>query len=366
MNGRERIKMALARGEPDVVPVWEMAYNEASIVGIARLLIDPANLPEPKLIMDMNDVEKFKLVGGLLAIVRELDLDGVTAVSLAPRERLDAEHMRDALGVVYHLSTVGEPYPVSGPIKDAADLKGFKMRPPEPADFTLLDVLRAAFPDKAVAYHMPATFKLSWTLRGSMEQLLMDYLLDPKLAHGLARMVTDYCFEVIDTAFAKGADFIACEGDLAFNPGPLMSPAHYDEFIGPYHREICERVHRRGGKIVKHSDGNLTPIVPNLIAAGFDGIHPIQPQCMDIGEIKRRFGHQAAILGNIDCAFLLVFGTPEEVRASVRDTIAAAAPGGGYILSSSNSIHPGVKPENYLALVAAAREFGRYPIAFSS
>jgi uroporphyrinogen decarboxylase len=360
MNGRERIMTALRRGVPDTVPVWEMAYNEASIVGIARLLIDPANLPEPKLIMDMDGVEKFKLVGGLLAIVRELDLDGVTAVSLAPRERVDAEHMRDALGVVYHLSSVGEPYPVQGPIKTPDDLKGFQMRPPDDADFTLLDVLRKAFPDKAVAYHMPATFKLSWTLRGSMEALLMDYLLEPQLAHDLARLTTDYCFQVIETAFARGADFIACEGDLAFNPGPLMSPAHYAEFIGPYHKEICDHVHQAGGKIIKHSDGNLTPLVPLLLDAGFDGIHPIQPQCMDIGETKSRFGGRAAILGNIDCSFLLVFGTPAEVRENVRATIAAAAPGGGYILSSSNSIHPGVKPENYLAMVAAAREFGKY------
>jgi uroporphyrinogen decarboxylase len=362
MTGRERIQAALKRETPDMVPVWEMAYNEASIIGIAKLLMGPANLPPPKLLMDMSDIERFQLIGGLLAIVRELDLDGVTAVSLAPRTRVDQDHMRDALGVVYHLSQVGEPYPVAGPIKEMSDLKGFKMRPPEPSDFTMLELLRNAFPDKAVAYHMPATFKLSWTLRGSMEALLMDYVLAPELAHGLARLVTDYCLQVVETAFAKGADFIACEGDLAFNPGPLMSPDHYDEFIGPYHQEICAVVHRCGGKIVKHSDGNLTPLVPHLLEAGFDGIHPIQPQCMDIGEIKARFGSRAAVLGNIDCAFLLVFGSEAEVRESVRDTIAQAAPGGGYILSSSNSIHPGVKPENYLAMVAAAREFGQYPL----
>jgi uroporphyrinogen decarboxylase len=59
---------------------------------------------------------------------------------------------------------------------------------------------------------------------------------------------------------------------------------------------------------------------------------------------------------------LLPFGTEAEVEASVRDTIAAAAPGGGYIISSSNSIHPGVKPENYIAMVKAAHKYGAYPI----
>jgi uroporphyrinogen decarboxylase len=235
------------------------------------------------------------------------------------------------------------------------------MHPLGDMDYLMLDVLRATFPDRAVVYHMPATFKLSWSLRGSMEKLLMDYALDTDLAHRLARVTTDSCLELVDGVFKRGADFIICEGDLAHNPGSLMSPKHYNEFIGPYHREICERVHENGGLIVKHSDGNLTPLIPALLDAGFDGIHPIQPQCMDIGETKKRFGDRAAVLGNIDCAFLLVSGTTEEARQSVKETISIAAPGGGYILSSSNSIHPGCKPENYIAMVHAAREFGRYP-----
>jgi uroporphyrinogen decarboxylase len=361
MNGRERIMTALERGQADVVPIWEMAYNEPSIIGIARHFLPAEELPPPKMMVDMSSQERLQLMNALLTFVRELDLDGVTAVSSAPRRRIDESHLQDALGVVYHGSEHGEPYPVAGPIGEPADLKGFEMRQPEDSDFAMLDLLRAVFPEKAVAYHMPATFKLSWTLRGSMENLLIDYVDDPDFVHAIARRVTDHCFEMIDIAFDKGADFIACEGDLAHNPGPLMSPRHYDEFIGPYHKEICERVHRNGGKIIKHSDGKLNSLIPGLLAAGFDGIHPIQPQCMDIGETKREFGDRACLLGNIDCSFLLCFGSPEEVRQSVKETIADAAPGGGYIISSSNSIHPGCKPENYLAMVEAAREYGRYP-----
>jgi uroporphyrinogen decarboxylase len=361
MNGKERIMTALRVGQPDVVPIWEMAYNEPSIIGIARYFLEAEKLPEPKLIVDMTAAERVQLLGGLITFVRELDLDGVTAVSLAPRERLDEKHVRDSLGVVYHLSEFGEPYPVDGPVKERSDLKNVKLRPPENADFAMLDLLRSVFPDRAVAYHMPATFKLSWTLRGAMEHLLLDYALDPGFVHDIARLVTDHCFKLIDIAFEKGADFIACEGDLAHNPGPLMSPKHYDEFIGPYHKEICDRVHERGGKIIKHSDGNLTSLVPALLEAGFDGIHPIQPQCMDIGETKRDFGERTCLLGNIDCSFLLVYGSPDEVRQSVKETIAQAAPGGGYIITSSNSIHPGCKPENYLAMVEATRKYGHYP-----
>ena len=84
---------------------------------------------------------------------------------------------------------------------------------------------------------------------------------------------------------------------------------------------------------------------------------------MDIGEVKARYGDRLCILGNIDCTYLLPFGSPEEVEETVKETIRVAAPGGGYVISSSNSIHPGCKPENYLALVRAARKYGTYPIS---
>ena len=67
---------------------------------------------------------------------------------------------------------------------------------------------------------------------------------------------------------------------------------------------------------------------------------------------------RACVLGNIDCRNLLPYGTQEEVERAVKETIEQAAPGGGYVLSSSNSIHPGCKPENYLAMVRAAHKYG--------
>ena len=83
---------------------------------------------------------------------------------------------------------------------------------------------------------------------------------------------------------------------------------------------------------------------------------------MDIGEVKKVYGDRVAIHGNIDCAHLLTFGKPEDVRNAVKDCIHKASPGGGHILSSSNSIHAGVPPENFIAMVEAAREYGEYPI----
>lgn len=362
MTGRERILRALDRGVPDQVPVWELAFNEESIIKLAALFMDCAELPAPKNVNDMTEEEVLRLVNAFRVMAGELKLDGVTATSAVPMQRVDAEHFRDVFGVIHHASVFGEPYPVRGPIQSAADLKGFQLRPPEDNDFIMIDLMRANFPAQAVAYILNGPFFLSRCLRGSLENLLMDYILQPGLARDLARMTTDYNLACLEIIARKGADFVVNDCDLAWNQGPMMSPAQYEEFLHPYHQEIVQAAHRLGLKMVKHSDGQLRALIPYFIAEGFDGLHPIQPQCLDIGEIKREFGDRLCLLGNIDCVYLLVFGSPEEVRMTVQETIARAAAGGGYIISSSNTIHPGVKPENYVALVRAAREFGRYPV----
>jgi len=361
MNGKERMMTALNRGVPDLVPIWELAFNEVSIIKIAGKFMEPDQLPEPKNIIDMSDLEALKLVNAFRVMGLELGLDGVTATTMAPMTRVDQAHFKDAFGVIHHSSQFGEPYPVEGPIRGPEDLKKYKMRAPEESDFVLIDLMRANFPDRAVAYILDGPFLMSMCLCGGLENLLLNYALNPGLAADLARMTTDYNLASLEMIAKKGADFIISDCDLAFNPGPMMSPAHYDLFLGPYHKQIVDRGHQLGLKMVKHTDGKIQTLIPKFIAEGFDAIHPFQPQCIDIAESKQKYGDKVCVMGNIDCVYLLVFGTPEQVREKVKETISAVAPGGGYILSSSNTIHPGVKPENYLALVKAAREFGKYP-----
>jgi uroporphyrinogen decarboxylase len=280
---------------------------------------------------------------------------------LGQREKIDEKRFHDGFGIVYHLSDHGSPYPIEGPIKEASDLKAFKLGSPDPAELMGLQYAIQKFEGhRAMVFHTPGPFKLSWSLRGAMEHLLLDYMIQPELAHELARISTDYYKQFHSMAIDAGAEVIALEGDLAFNTNTLMSPEQYAEFLAPYHTEIVDNVHSKGAKIFKHSDGNLWPILDLLVGCGFDGIHPIQPQCMDIGEVKKHLSGRACVMGNIDCMYILCDATVEEVEQNVRETIEAAAPGGGYIISSSNSVHPGCKPENYIAMVKAARKYGNY------
>jgi uroporphyrinogen decarboxylase len=83
---------------------------------------------------------------------------------------------------------------------------------------------------------------------------------------------------------------------------------------------------------------------------------------MDIGWVKKHYGDRITRLGNIDCGHLLTFGTKQEVEQSVRDIIRVASPGGGHVFSSSNSIHSGVSPETFWAMIDAVKRYGTYPI----
>jgi len=361
MTGRERMLEAFALREPDRVPVWEMAFNEESIIKLGRFFTD--DVPPMKFVQQMTPEEKLKLLSTLFTVVRELELDGITAITLLATEPVDDDHVKDGWGRILRVSEEGEATAVGGPVSEPGDLKGLKPYHPQQGDFLMLMAAKGNFGDDiAQVLIQPGPFRVCWSLLGSMEKLLYYYMKNPAFVKDLSRVATDYILEVMDAAFEAGADIIAMDGDLAFSQTTLMSPAQYEEYILPYQKEINEHVHSKGKLIFKHSDGNMWPIMDGIVEAGYDGFHPLQPQCMDIGDFKQRYGDHLCMLGNIDCTYLLPFGSEEEVEQTVKETIAVAAPGGGFIISSSNSIHPGCKPENYIAMVKAARKYGEYPI----
>jgi uroporphyrinogen decarboxylase len=158
-----------------------------------------------------------------------------------------------------------------------------------------------------------------------------------------------------------GTDVLIVEDDIAGNESTLISPRHFGEFVAPYNKRILEYAHGQGLKVVRHSDGNLWPILDRLLDMGYDGLNPLEPQAgMDLKAVKEYCGHQICLLGNIDCGELLCHGSLKEVEAAVIQAIEDAAPEGGYVLCSSNSIHPGVKAENFVTMVQVAKKHGKY------
>jgi 5-methyltetrahydrofolate--homocysteine methyltransferase len=123
--------------------------------------------------------------------------------------------------------------------------------------------------------------------------------------------------------------------------------------------QICRE---KGIGFIFHSDGDCTEVMEDFIDCGFHGFNPIQPNAMDIVEVKKRWGKKLCLIGNINLDSTLTLGTPDDVRAEVYERIRTIGPGGGYMVSSSNSITDYVPPENMKALLDATYEYGRYPI----
>ena len=166
---------------------------------------------------------------------------------------------------------------------------------------------------------------------------------------------------IVQRAIRAGAGVIILGGDYAGNSGPMMSVELFRQFMRPPLKRMVDMIHEEGALCIKHSDGDLYPLLDMIVSAGPDGINPIEPVAgMELKKVKALYGDRVCITGNIDCAHLLPHGTPEQVREAVRQAIADAAAGGGYILTSSNSIHSSCRAENLVAMVRACHEFGGY------
>jgi len=141
----------------------------------------------------------------------------------------------------------------------------------------------------------------------------------------------------------------------------MISLEHFEIFINHYNRQIVERAHQKGLKVVRHSDGNLWPLLDVLLETGYDGLNPLEPQAgMAMKKVKAYCGDKICLLGNIDCVARLPNGTTEQVEQAVIQTIEDGAAGGGLIICSSNSLHQGVNPENCIAMFEAVRKHGQY------
>ena len=340
MNGHERMMTALRLEEPDRVPIWELIVNEPVIKALYG---------------DISYAD----------FVEREDLDGITFFEdFRVHKRLNESTYLDEWGITWKVESTGIPYAVGHPIQCEADLD--KWTPPDPDVAYRLDSLGKAVQrfkgEKAIVFLGHEVFEFSHYLR-VLDNLLMDYVLNPPFVQRLARKIVEYKKRVMERAIEAGADIVLTGDDYAHRKAPIMSPEHFKTFVLPYLQEMVDLAEMKGVPFIKHTDGNLWPILDMIVDTGIDALDPLEPIAdMDIGQVKEQYGHRIALAGNVDCGELLSRGSPEEVIEAVKETLAKAAVGGGYILASSNSIHPAVKPENYRAMVETGKRYGRYPL----
>jgi uroporphyrinogen decarboxylase len=174
--------------------------------------------------------------------------------------------------------------------------------------------------------------------------------------------VRDYWIEAGKIEIEIGVDAIMVTDDYAYKHGPFFSPNLFKDTILPLLKAEVASFRKQGIPVIHHSDGDVTMLLPLLVDTGIDGIHSLEPSAgMDIGKVKKEYGRRLTLVGNIDSGNLLSFGVPRQVEEVVKETIAMAAPQGSYILSSSNSLHYGCRLGNIIAMLKAAKKYGKYP-----
>jgi uroporphyrinogen decarboxylase len=339
MNSLERVLTALKKKEPDRVPVCEMFINEKVRQGICA------------------ECTYFEFV-------ERVDIDVVTVPSENKMDKIGTNLYRDSWDIVYQDTGELEFIETQFPIASKEDL--LRYSPPDPSSDFRLKELEACVDkfkgDKAIVFLIRDSFSRPRKLVG-MEKLLMSYITDIDFIMEIIEMSVEYNLKLLEIAIGIGADIIISADDYASNYGPIMSPAHFQKFILPGLTKIVKRTHELGAMYIKHSDGNLWPILDMIIDTGIDGLHPIDPGAgMDISMVKEKYHDQICVIGNVDCVHVLPCGTEEEVDEEVKKLITDLAPGGGFMISSSNSIHSGVKPGNFLMMIEAAKKYGVYPM----
>ena len=202
---------------------------------------------------------------------------------------------------------------------------------------------------------MKNIFKLSWELRG-FERYMLDLSLDPRLIDTLAERSLEHLIDLAKQFACNGVDMIMLAGDIAQQDKMMISPQTWRTYFKPRLRILLEEVRKESGiMFMFHSDGNIEDVFEDIVEIGFEAITPIQPESMDVAEIKKRYGQEICLHGTISCQQTLPFGTPDDVASEVKQRIACCGKNGGLILAPSNTVQPDVPLKNLLALYETAK-----------
>lgn len=338
LTPRKRVLTALAHGTPDRTPrdFWaeEPAWN--------RLLAH----------VGTTDRER---------LLRRLGIDLRHLNAREPREReVGSGVCQNFWGERYvYQSTSWGPMrqDLPGALADAntwSELESFTWPTPDQMDYSELAAQCHVHDEFALVYGFADVWQRPALVRG-WEGLFVDTKERPDWVHFLCRQFTDFYLEdYTRAADVSGGriDLFLLISDLGSQRGPLISLPVFRQFVAPYLREIIDRIHQLGARVLYHSCGAIQTFIPDLIHLGVDVLDPIQPTGPEMApeRLKADFGDKLSFHGGIDMQRLLPFAAPETVRAEAQRYCEVLGKSGGYILGPAHLFQPDVPPENVLAV----------------
>ena len=202
-------------------------------------------------------------------------------------------------------------------------------------------------------------YEPAWAIRG-YEQFLMDIAGQPAWAECLLERLMEQNMIRAEAYARAGADLIITGDDVASQENLMFSPDCWRKLMLARWRKVWGRIKEINPDCIiwYHSDGNIIAIIGDLIEAGVDILNPLQPECLDVDAIYKRYGDRLTFSGCIGTQSTMPFGSPADVRARVREVIEKYGKKGGLIVAPTHSLEPEVPLENIDALFAACREYG--------
>ncbi len=243
------------------------------------------------------------------------------------------------------------------------EYEGYPWPDPETIDYSPLHEAAAALPDgMMIISGVGGIFTRVWRIMG-FENFSFGLVDQPDLVTALFERVAGIqlaVFRRIVELDRIGAMWYG--DDMAYTEGMMVSPRILRRQVFPTLKEMGDICRSKDLPFILHSDGDLWPVMDDILDIGFNAIHPIEPKGLDLADLKAKLGDRLCFLGAVDLGEVLTLGNPATVDAAVRENISIAASGGGYAVGSSNTVAHWVPLENYRAMLQATRTYGRYPL----
>src|SRR5690554_2259773 len=290
--------------------------------------LDLSEKVHERLIEHFGDPEFEDKIGNSLALERNESFT-----------KLDDLREQDMFGVIWNKLQEGdfgvvEHYQLSEP-----SLKGYKFpRPNEELIRAKCNRLVTKYPRIFTMYTIGfSLFERAWTLR-KMDNLLMDFVLNPKFAEGLLDKITEYNLAVINIVKEYDIDCIFFGDDWGQQRGLIMGPEYWRRFIKPCLAVMYETAKAGGFYVAQHSCGDIHEIFPDLIEIGLDIYNTFQPEIYDVEKIKKEYGKYLTFYGGISTQQLLPTASPERVKSEMRRLMKIIGEGGGYIVAPTHAM----------------------------
>lgn len=356
MKHRDRVIAALNHETPDRCPMQVSFTPEFA----ARL--------QKELDISSDQLHNPHGGGNTYALERALDEDMLlTSVGWANSYYHSSEPYTDDWGIGWRSQEYETPFGtgwyteiVEHPLQDDAAIASYQ--PPDVNDPALYEEAARVIQEYKDEYWIVGVtvttiFETAWALRG-LEQSLMDFVLNPDLAHALMEIPYQFHLTAAKKLVEMGVDMIWTGDDVGGQHSMIISPDTWRTFLKPRMANFIAELKAINPdvKVAYHSDGNIMPIIPELIEIGLDVLNPIQPASMDPADIKKQFGDQLCFWGTIDEQDTLPFGTADDVANEVKTRLQTIGKDGGLIMGPTHHVQLDTPMENFWAMINTIRD----------